>query len=174
MPYNRDEVVSSVTEFYQFLTTQLHFYPSELKTPPPAGWPQITPPSIDRKRKSNTAIDLLRHLPYLPGGYMQDKWIYDYTICADYTDETVEVGLEMDVTEVVDNCPWEKLQDPSRAEHIVALGEPAMVSSQQMWHQRFYVDSPNLSLFPGTGRRRLLHLPGYTRWRSRPLGCRPN
>jgi hypothetical protein len=37
MPYNRDEVVASVTEFYTFLTTHLHFYPSELKTPPPAG-----------------------------------------------------------------------------------------------------------------------------------------
>jgi hypothetical protein len=37
MPYNRDEVIASVTEFYTFLTTHVYFDPSELKTPPPAG-----------------------------------------------------------------------------------------------------------------------------------------
>jgi hypothetical protein len=37
MPYDRDEVVASVTDFYIFLTTYLHFQPSELKTLPPAG-----------------------------------------------------------------------------------------------------------------------------------------
>jgi hypothetical protein len=129
MPYDRDEVVASVTEFYTFLTTHLHFHPSELKTPPPTGWPKITPHNSDDKRKSNTAIDLLRHLPYLPGGNGQEKWIYDHTICADYTDKTVEQGIELDVAAVVENCPWEKLQDSSRTEHIVSLGMPEVVSS---------------------------------------------
>jgi hypothetical protein len=129
MPYNRDEVIASVTEFYDFLTTHLHFYPSELKTPPPTGWPQITPPRVDRQRKSDTAVDLFHHLPYLPGGNAQEKWIYIQTICADYTDKTVEQGVEMDLTEYIGDCPWEKLKDPSRVEHIVALGVPEVVSS---------------------------------------------
>lgn len=176
MPYNRDEVVASVTEFYQLLTTQLHFYPSELKTPPPAGWPQITPPSTDRQRKSDTAIDLLRHLPYLPGGNAQDKWIYDQTICADYTDRTVEQGVEMDLAEVVDNCPWEKLKDPSRAEHIVALGVPEILSPfcVQDWCFRSLLSQVLTRHFLDTGRRRTLHLPGHTRWRGRLVEYRSN
>jgi hypothetical protein len=128
MPYKRDEVVASVTEFYTFLTTHLHFYPSELKTPPPTGWPKITSHNSDDKRKSDTVIDLLRHLPYLPSGNEQEKWIYDHTICADYTNERVEQGIELDVPEVVENCPWDKLQDSSRTEHIVSLGTPEVVS----------------------------------------------
>jgi hypothetical protein len=128
MPYNRDEIVASVTEFYTFLTTHLHFYPSELKTPPPAGWPKITPHNSDDKRKSDTVVDLLRHLPYLPGGHGQEKWIYDATICTDYTDETVEQGIELDIEELVENCPWEKLQDSSRFEHIVSLATPYVSS----------------------------------------------
>lgn len=103
MPYNRDEVIASVTEFHNFLKTRLHFYPSELKTPPPAEWPQITPPSTDRQRKPDTAIELPRRLPYLLGGNAQDQWIYDHTICADYTDKTVDVGVELDLKEFVDN-----------------------------------------------------------------------
>jgi hypothetical protein len=117
MPYNRDEVVASVTEFYTFLTTHLHFYPSELKTPPLAGWEQISSPYFPRQRKSDTVIDLLHHLPYLPGGNRQEKWIYDNTVCADYTDTSIELGVELSVTEVAESCPWEKLQDP--AERII-------------------------------------------------------
>ena len=121
-----------MTEFYNFLTTQLHFYPSELKTSPPAGWPQITPPSTDRQRKSDTTIDLLRHLPYLPGGNGQEKWVYDHTICADYTDKTVEQGIELELLGIVEDCPWEKLKDSSRTEHIVSLATPNIVSTYHL------------------------------------------
>jgi hypothetical protein len=132
MPYNHDEVVASMTEFYNFLTTHLHFNPSELKTPPPAGWAHISPPLFPHQSKSNTVIDLLHHLPYLPGGNTQEKWIYDHTVCADYTDKRIELGVELSVEEVAESCPWEKLQDPSRQEHIVALGTPETVSAQHL------------------------------------------
>jgi hypothetical protein len=55
--------------------------------------------------------------------------MYDHTICADYIDETVEQGIELVVPAVVENCPWGKLQDSSRTEHIVSLGTPEVVSS---------------------------------------------
>lgn len=129
MPYNHDEVIASVTEFYDFLATHLHFSPADFKNPPPTGWPQITPPRIERQRKSDTSIDLLRHLPYLPGGTGEHKWIYLQTVCADYTDKKVEQGVELDLEEIIENCPWEKLKDPSRMEHIVSLGMPEVVSS---------------------------------------------
>ena len=64
MPYNRDEAVASVTNFYSFLTTHPHFRPSELKTPPPTGWPQITASRFAFLGKSDKIIDLFRHLPY--------------------------------------------------------------------------------------------------------------
>lgn len=62
MPYNRDEVVAAITEYYTFLT-HLHFDPSELKTPPSTGWPQITSSRFAFLGKSDKVIDLLKHLP---------------------------------------------------------------------------------------------------------------
>lgn len=129
MPYNRDEVIASVTEFYVFLTTHLHFYPSELKTPPPAGWPQITSSRFAVQRKSETVIDLLRHLPYLPGGNDADRFIHDLTVCADYTIESVGLDNELSIPEIAEHCPWDKLKDLSRREHIVTLGFPKTVRS---------------------------------------------
>lgn len=124
MPYNRDEVIASVTEFYEFLTTHLHFYPSEVKTPPPSGWPQITPKRFTFLQKSDTVINLLRHLPYLPGGNEADKWIYDHTSCLDYTEVTTEGGARFACPEYEEACPWEKQKDSSRQKHIVMLGMP--------------------------------------------------
>jgi hypothetical protein len=127
MPYNRDEVIASVTKFYTFLTTHLHFDPSELKNPPPDGWTQITSTRFTDQHKSDTVIDLLQHLPYLPGGNDAEKFIYDLTVCADYTIESVPVDNELDVPEIVEECPREKLKDLSRREHIVSLGFPKTV-----------------------------------------------
>jgi len=124
MPYNRDEVIASVTEFYTFLTTHLHFYPSELKTPPPSGWPQITPEHFAFLQKSDTVIDLLQHLPYLPGGNEAEKWVYDHTSCLDYTEVTTQGGAGFACPEYEESCPWEKQKDASRQEHIVMLGMP--------------------------------------------------
>lgn len=137
MPYNRDEVIASVTDFYKFLTTHLHFYPSELKTPPPVGWPQINPDRFDYVRKSDTVMDLVRHLPYLPGGNDAEKWIYDHTVCADYTDETVKLDVELSIQEIAEDCPWDISKDPTRLEHIVVLGMREVVSHRYLSHLWF-------------------------------------
>lgn len=127
MPYNRDEVVASVTKFYDFLTTHLHFYPSELESPPPDGWSQITSSRFSCQRKSDTVINLLRHLPYLPGGDDADKFILELTVCADYTDESVSLDEELSIPEIAVRHPWDKLHDSRRREHIVLLGFPKTV-----------------------------------------------
>jgi hypothetical protein len=61
MPYDRDEVIASVTDFYNFLITHLHFEPSDLKTPSPTGWPKITQTRLAFLGKSDKVIDLLQH-----------------------------------------------------------------------------------------------------------------
>jgi hypothetical protein len=124
MPYNRDEIIVRVTVFYNFLTTQLHFYSSELKTPPPSGGPQITPERFAFPQKSDTVINFLHHLPYLPGGNEAEKWIYDHTSCLDYTEVTTEGGARFACPEYEEACPWEKQKDASRQKHIFMLGMP--------------------------------------------------
>ncbi|KAF5606322.1 uncharacterized protein FSUBG_6155 [Fusarium subglutinans] len=60
--YTPEELGALFVDFYSFLTT-LHYDQSDLKIPPPSGWPQITPESCGHY-KSDYAIQVLRHLPY--------------------------------------------------------------------------------------------------------------
>ena len=124
MTFNRDKVVASVTEFYQFLTTQLHFYPSELKTLPTSGWPQITPGSFAFLQKSDTVIELLQHLHYLSGGNEAEKWIYDHTSCLDYTEVSTAGGAHFDFSHGQASSYSGQAKDASRQKHIVMLGMP--------------------------------------------------
>lgn len=61
-PYTPSEYKEIFLDFYTFLTT-LHYDPADLKIPPPEGWPNITT-KICEGYKPETAIDVLRHLPY--------------------------------------------------------------------------------------------------------------
>ena len=135
MPYNRDEVIASVTDFYNFLITHLHFQPSELKTPPPTGWPQVNQERLASLGKSDQVIDLAASLPYLPPG-KQEKHIYDHTVCVDYTHESIDrkqEDPELVITshfepehELVDACPYDKFKE--RHEDVIVLGLPERVS----------------------------------------------
>ena len=138
MPYDRDEVVASVMDFYNFLVTHLHFEPSDLKTPPPTGWPKITQARFDFLGKSDKAIDLLKHLPYLPPYGLFQKEIYTHTVCVDYNQEAVDQHLkdpelfvngnfEPDYKDDEDVCPFESFRE--RHEDVVVLGMPEKVSS---------------------------------------------
>ncbi|KAF5023084.1 hypothetical protein F66182_4841 [Fusarium sp. NRRL 66182] len=60
--YTPEELGALFLDFYKFLTT-LHYDESDLKIPPPQGWPQITPEACAHF-KSDYAIQVLRHLPY--------------------------------------------------------------------------------------------------------------
>ena len=122
MPYNQNEVVASVTAFYEFLITHLHFEPSELKTPPPEGWPQLTTSRLSALGKSDKVIALLQHLPYLETDEHGPKEIFPYTAPADYTREPFDLQDFEPLEEVADNVEWEKLHE--RSEDIVVLSTP--------------------------------------------------
>lgn len=136
MPYDRDEVIASVTEFYNFLTTHLHFDSSDLKIPPPTGWPKITQARLAFLGKSDKAIVLLQHLPYLPPG-SEDKHICEHTVCVNYNGESVGDHLEKPKLNVMgdfepedewkDSCPFDNFK--ARHEDVVVFGKPEVVSS---------------------------------------------
>nr|CEG02874.1 unnamed protein product [Fusarium pseudograminearum CS3487] len=56
------ELGALFVDFYSFMAT-LNYDKSELKIPPPTGWPEITSESCGGT-KSDYAIEVLRHLPY--------------------------------------------------------------------------------------------------------------
>ncbi|KAK0658503.1 hypothetical protein QBC41DRAFT_360568 [Cercophora samala] len=83
-PYTPQDYTAMFLSFYQFLTT-LHYSPADLKTPPPTGWPHLTrQPSgggVPPDYKTDFALQVMRHLPYLGG-----KRHYDYkSILIDYS-----------------------------------------------------------------------------------------
>jgi len=76
--YSRDEVVAEITSFYQFLVTL--YIPSEaIIYPPPGGWPEITSQRLSVLGKNDTAIDFIRHLPFISPIYEKgcDLGIYE-------------------------------------------------------------------------------------------------
>ncbi|KAI1069962.1 hypothetical protein LB507_007890 [Fusarium sp. FIESC RH6] len=56
------ELGALFVDFYSFMTT-LTYDKSDLKIPPPTGWPEITPESCGYI-KSDYAVEVIRHLPY--------------------------------------------------------------------------------------------------------------
>ncbi|KAI1377897.1 hypothetical protein F4677DRAFT_413866 [Hypoxylon crocopeplum] len=67
--YSRQEVVSALSDFYNFLATLPHIHSSAINHAPPGGWPEITRESLAKRdiHKPAEAIELLRHLPYIRG-----------------------------------------------------------------------------------------------------------
>jgi hypothetical protein len=61
--YSRDETVTSVRDYYQFLT-KMYLDEDKIIEPPLEGWPDITTRSFTLD-KSKEVIHLLRHLPYI-------------------------------------------------------------------------------------------------------------
>lgn len=64
-PYSRDEAVSAIKSFYEFLTTLPGLLPSAIQYAPPGGWPEINSNTMAPLGKNEVIIDLLRHLPYI-------------------------------------------------------------------------------------------------------------
>lgn len=121
-------MVASITEYYTFLTTRLHFEPCELRIPPPSGWPQITASRFTFLGKSDKVIDILRHLPYLPADGRKE--IYHHSVCADYAGKPGDSAVKyQDSDEFVpdndftEDGPWDI------NEYTVVLGISQSVSS---------------------------------------------
>ncbi|KZL64185.1 alpha beta hydrolase fold protein [Colletotrichum incanum] len=64
--YNRDDVVAGLTQFYLTLTRTAYIPASYVDFPPPGGWTDadLDVGALRALRRSETVIDLLRHLPY--------------------------------------------------------------------------------------------------------------
>ncbi|VBB75931.1 Putative protein of unknown function [Podospora comata] len=80
-PYTTQEYTAMFLSYYKFLTT-LHYSPSDLKIPPPQGWPNLTREAgMPRYYKTDFAVEVMRHLPYLGGNHH-----YEYkSIMIDYS-----------------------------------------------------------------------------------------
>ncbi|GKT44631.1 uncharacterized protein ColSpa_04812 [Colletotrichum spaethianum] len=64
--YSKDELVSELTSYYEFLT-QLCLPPEVIQHPPEGGWEHITPEFVDSfcLGRNDTVADLMKHIPYI-------------------------------------------------------------------------------------------------------------
>ena len=65
--YSRDETVAAVSAFYQQIIKHPYLDNSALIVPPASGWDSLAIDGLKSEGKTDTVIDLLRHLPYLRG-----------------------------------------------------------------------------------------------------------
>lgn len=142
MPYNHDEVIASVTDYYQFLTNYLHFSPSELRTPPQDGWPQMDSTRFSFLNKTEAVIELYRHLPYF-NCYPEDidysrKEIWCNTVCNEYAEPWVEKFVDIDdpfcfepLDPDVEDSDWETIK--VRGQDVATIAKPECVSSPPPW-----------------------------------------
>ncbi|KAF1942211.1 hypothetical protein EJ02DRAFT_376331 [Clathrospora elynae] len=63
--YDQQDIITGLTDFYQFLSTLPYIEPAAILTPPSTGWPNITRENFSGLRKNDEVINLLKHLPYI-------------------------------------------------------------------------------------------------------------
>jgi hypothetical protein len=63
--YDQQEIITQLTDFYQFLSTLPYIEPSAVLTPPSLGWPNVTKENFSELGKNDEVINLLKHLPYI-------------------------------------------------------------------------------------------------------------
>lgn len=83
----RDNMIAPFYEYYAF-HARLHIPESDIKHPPPGGWPSITRQRLSKsgKLKSEFVLDVLRHLPYIRQDHTDLPLYIDYmTSVIDYT-----------------------------------------------------------------------------------------
>lgn len=138
MPYHRDQVIASVTDYYHFLT-RLHVQPQDIRRPPqPDGWSEISQKRFSRLGKTEKVVDLLKHLPYVQNDYNDDPiLIWEVSGCNDYTGRQFQQDIiEGDTANYTpddtspDVCSCDKLREPHP--HIVPLASPAVSLSKTL------------------------------------------
>lgn len=67
------EVATALQDFYNFLALLPWLDPSDILTPPAGGWPNINEANFAPLHKTDTVIQLLKHIPYLRMGDSDDK-----------------------------------------------------------------------------------------------------
>ncbi|KAI0546596.1 hypothetical protein F4679DRAFT_557294 [Xylaria curta] len=82
MPYDRDAIASRLTRYYDLLVRMAYLDPAVIQRPPPQGWSddKLAVDILRVMNRSDKAIDLLRHLPYVRQDLRDEKWeIYPET-----------------------------------------------------------------------------------------------
>ncbi|KAF2429074.1 hypothetical protein EJ08DRAFT_735256 [Tothia fuscella] len=124
--YSRDEVVSEITSFYDFLV-KMYLPENAVKYPPEGGWPMIKEGYLD-PAKNATVLDLLKRIPYVDDNGM-DYLIYPQTMCVDYT------AFEGEGPHDADPLSEEQTVLPA---HVVALAMIPGKASNGYW---FFLDT---------------------------------
>ncbi|KAH7122412.1 hypothetical protein B0J11DRAFT_615840 [Dendryphion nanum] len=111
--YNRNEIITSLTDYYKFLG--LLYLPSDsIKYPPEGGW-QWPASTTFSPEKSEEVIELMRNLPYLQRPSAWDSInIYEKCQPEDYSQFFGEPPYNIDPT------PW-KTTLPA---HVLMIGQP--------------------------------------------------
>lgn len=137
MAFDRDKVIAAVTDYYEWLL-RLHLRPDNLRRPPPGGWPEISPERF-KMGKTDTVIDLVKHLPYVEN---DDNFVpllvWSFSSSSDYSARK----LQQDVTkwggdgtyaglgvQEAQYCSYEKLYKPFP--HIISLACPKVGTTRQ-------------------------------------------
>lgn len=63
--YSRDETIAAITGYYQQFVKMPYLEPSALRLAPEGGWTSINVNELKKRGRTDEAINLLRHLPYL-------------------------------------------------------------------------------------------------------------
>ena len=106
MPYTRDEVVTEVISFYEFLRT-MYLPDDAIAYPPVEGWPAITASYLSFLGKSDAIVDLLRHLPYVRREATDPCYlIYKRCACNDFREaDFEEAARQVEDRQVVEPPP---------------------------------------------------------------------
>jgi hypothetical protein len=92
-PCTREKTISSILSFYRLLTQLPYIPPDKLMIPPSTGWPisteekgtGIKATELRNRGKTETVIDVLRHLPYLDQERYREHWtLADNTLHINY------------------------------------------------------------------------------------------
>jgi hypothetical protein len=98
MPYDRDVVVDCIKRHYDLLVRMAYLDTDVILRPPPEGWSdeQLAVDTLQKWKRSERVIDLLRHMPYLSKNMG--------------TVGKYEVYIETEACTYLRNCGWLKDQ----------------------------------------------------------------
>ncbi|KAM0325566.1 hypothetical protein ACHAQA_007553 [Verticillium albo-atrum] len=129
----RERIIAPVWEYYEFLG-RLWLPRNVILYPPPGGWPSIAPgPDNGFECKTNFAVDILRHLPYITetrGLFNHDtivayrSTVEDHSQSEEYDQEMDESVLEVVYETMLDEASEENPPSPLRHMLKLAYGWP--------------------------------------------------
>jgi len=108
MVHKRDILVACIKRHYDLLIRFAYLDPNAILHPPPSGWSdeQLAIDILRSLGRTETVIDLLRHLPYIKVGYLDRYEIMVETIPINYLRDTKRFR-----NLTVENCEGKSVHD---------------------------------------------------------------